>query len=102
MRARKSSNLAQSGYTKPCHAPEFPELFESQDQSIDIYSYGVIYWVLLSGDADRLPRLSDENASPIHCLMAKCVAINPLQRPSTEEIIVILESLSSSKVTGFC
>ena len=57
----KIIDLAQSGFTKPYHAPEFPELFE-----IDIYSYGIIYWVLLFGDVASLPELSNENLSPLH------------------------------------
>jgi serine/threonine protein kinase len=92
MRA-KIIDFAQSGLTPQYHAPEFPELFESKDQwrpSIDIYSYGVIYWVL-SGLTTDLPKLSNENLSPVTHLIAKCVAINPLDRPSAEGIIDILE-----------
>jgi serine/threonine protein kinase len=54
----KIIDLAQSGYTAPYHAPEFPEVFESEGQwqsSIDIYSFGVVYWLLLFGTVDNLP-----------------------------------------------
>ena len=93
----KIIDLAQSGYTKSCHAPEFPELFESRDQwrsSVDIYSYGVVYWVLLSGDTAGLPELASDDLSPVTRFIAKCVAIDPLHRPSTEDIIEVLEHLS--------
>jgi serine/threonine protein kinase len=93
----KIIDLAQSGYTKSYHAPEFPELFESRDRwrsSVDIYSYGVVYWVLLSGDTAGLPELGSDGLSPVTRLIAKCVAIDPLHRPSTEDIIKVLEHLS--------
>ena len=98
----KIIDLAQSGYTKPYHAPEFPKIFQSKDQwrsSVDIYSYGVVYCSLLFGDIAGLLELS--NPTPISRLIAQCVAIDPLQRPSAENIVTVLECLSSEKVSGF-
>jgi serine/threonine-protein kinase len=93
----KIIDLAQSGYTISYHAPEFPEIFASRDQwrsSVDIYSYGVVYWVLLSGDTAGLPELGSDGLPPVARLIAKCVAIDPLHRPSTEEVIDVLMHLS--------
>jgi len=90
----KIIDLAQSGYTAPYYAPEFPELFESKTQwqpCIDIYSFGVVYWRLLPGTAENLPQPHDNQPSPLINLIAQCVSTNPLERPSVQNVIDFLE-----------
>lgn len=90
----KIIDLAQSGYTTPYHAPEFPDLFESKGEwhcSVDIYSFGVVYWRMLFGTADELPQPDDQHSSPVIKLIAECVSTNPLERPSAQHVIDTLE-----------
>src|SRR5437762_1108659 len=92
----KIIDLAQSGYTISYHAPEFLDLFERKVEwhsSVDIYSFGVVYWRMLFGTADELPlaQPADQHSSPVIKLIAECVSTNPLERPSAQHVIDTLE-----------
>ena len=99
----KIIDLAQSGYTRNYHAPEFPDIFETEtswQSSLDIYSFGVVYSVLVSGPDVNLPSTGSDQSSPIISLITRCLAIDPQQRPSAEEIIDTLRNLNQENELG--
>ena len=95
-------------------APEILEGTEHYSAAIDVHSYGILMWsVLADGEVPYLeynfknalvmqnaivegtrPMIKDGTLKELEDLMTKCWTKEPEERPTFEEIITILESLS--------
>ena len=94
----KIIDLAPSGFTRNHHSPEFPDIFETETSwrsSLDSYSFGVVYSVLVSGLDVNLPSIGSFTS-----LIRRCLAIDPRQRPSAEEIIDTLRNVNQENEFG--
>jgi len=93
----KIIDLAQSGFTPTYHAPEMPTIVGDESPwppSLDVYSFGVLYWILLGGDRENLPHLASTPLSSAATLVARCVANDPFERPSIGTVVYSLEQLN--------
>ena len=92
----KIIDLAQSGFTATYHAPEMPTVVEDESPwrpSLDVYSFGVLYWILLGGDKETIPHLGSPTLSPAATLVARCVATDPVECRAIKKMVYSLEQL---------
>ncbi len=73
---------------------------ETYTAKADIYSYGVVLWEILTGKVPVIPISFDNIPDPYVTLIQSCMAEQPLRRPSAQEIVTQLESISVSYESG--
>ena len=89
-----SDMTAQKGFTVAWAAPEV--LFRRRaTEKIDIWSFGIIIWEVVSG---RLPKpgkllLPGESPPPLKTLYSRCVSDDPGKRPGALEIVTELRKI---------
>lgn len=74
-----------------------PEIFTGQrcTEKVDIYSYGVVLWELVTHEVPQRGRLRTINV-PAECpqwvrdVTNRCLALNPKQRPSAKQIVEMI------------
>lgn len=90
-----SDMTAQSGLTKAWAAPEV--IYRKRaTEKIDIWSYGVILWEVVTGRPPLRGQLSMPSTAPaqLRSTYERCLDEAPQQRPATYEILVALKSIT--------
>lgn len=89
----ESDMTAQKGFTVAWAAPEVVYRKRATEK-IDIWSFGIILWEIITG---QLPRVGHLNLplmtpSPLRAVYASCTLEDPVQRPSAQELVHHLKS----------
>ena len=94
-RTKSDSDMtAQKGYTIAWAAPEVVYRRRATEK-IDIWSFGVIIWEVVSGKMPRVGHLALPSDAPssLHALYSSCVEEEPTKRPSAAEAIKLLKAI---------
>ena len=92
---RDGATLTSPAGTLAWMAPEVLTGGRATDKA-DAYSFGVLLWELSTGERPRRglrPETEDEAPAVVRDLIAACLASDPEQRPSADDIVRVLESL---------
>lgn len=94
-KAKMSSDMtAQRGFTVAWAAPEVIYRRRATEK-IDIWSFGVILWEVVTGKPPGVGRLTMPSTAPaqLRTIYNDCSKEDPQQRPATDEILVTLKSI---------
>ena len=89
----ESDMTAQKGFTVAWAAPEVVYRKRATEK-IDIWSFGIILWEIITG---QLPRVGHLNLplstpSPLRAVYAACTLDDPVKRPSAQELVQHLKA----------
>ena len=84
----ESDMTAQKGFTVAWAAPEVVYRKRATEK-IDIWSFGIILWEIVTGQLPRVGHLNLPLTTPsqLRAVYAACTLENPVQRPSAQELV---------------
>ena len=89
----ESDMTAQKGFTVAWAAPEVVYRKRATEK-IDIWSFGIILWEVITGQLPRVGHLSLplSTPSPLRAVYAACTAEDPEKRPSAQDLVQHLKA----------